>query len=115
MSNETENDDYRLYFDANSLGAHHLMGQPVVVVIEKVERGKAGHGNKAERKPILHFKGKKLPFITNKTNARTIAALYGKRTSQWVGKAIELYPTTTKFGPDTVDCIRVSARMPEAA
>ena len=110
MSNDK--DDIMLYFEANSLGAHHLLGKPQVVTIDRVEQGKAGHGAKAVRKPILHFTNIKLPFICNVTNARTIIALYGKRPSKWRGKTIEIYPTTTQFGSETKDCIRVKTYVP---
>ena len=47
-------------------------------------------------------------------NARVIAGLYGGFDSEsWLGKKITLYPTTTTFGSQTVDCIRIRPLIPK--
>jgi hypothetical protein len=53
-----------------------------------------------------------LPLLLNKTNATTIAQLYGNNPSQWVGKLITLYPTTTSVGGAEKECIRVRNQDP---
>jgi hypothetical protein len=104
--------DYRLFFDATALSAHHLQGKPQIVVISKWIAGKVGHGAKAQKKPVLYFKDRTLPLAVNKTNGAIIAALYGRNLDGWIGKAIEIFPTTTQFGKDIVDCIRVTPKIP---
>jgi hypothetical protein len=100
--------------DKEHLGAWDLPGD-VAVTIERVEAGKVGRDSKAQRKPILFFRESKTGkgMVCNVTNCKTIAALYGTDTRQWVGKAITLYPTKTQFGSEQVDCIRVRAIAPE--
>lgn len=101
--------DYRSMFDNNWIKAWDLQGRDVTVTIEKVEAGvlENRQEQKKERMPILWFRGAKKPLALNKTNAKAVAALYGKTVEAWVGKPITIYPTTTKFGRDTVDCVRI--------
>lgn len=104
--------DYRTFYDSDFLYAYHLAGKSVVVTIEKVVGGTMGHGAKKSKKPLVYFKGKAKPLGLNKTNGKTIATMYGNDTAAWVGERIEIYPTTTSFGNDTVDCIRVKPKQP---
>lgn len=108
--------DVRTMFDKEFLYAYDLQGRDVTVVIEAVKGGTlTGTGGKSNKKPIVKFKGKEKGLALNITNARTIAGLYGGFDSEkWVGKAITLYPTTTTFGSQTVECIRVRNVVPKA-
>ena len=49
----------------------------------------------------------------NVTNCRTIEQVFGKVFKNWIGKEIQLYPTTVSFQGSVVDCIRV--RVPDTA
>lgn len=105
--------DFRSFFDQPYVGAWDLNGKDVTVVISKVTGGEVmGDGGRKSRKLILHFEGKDKPMVCNKTNGKTIAALYGNDAGEWAGKAITLYPTTTTMGSETKDCIRVRPRVP---
>ena len=75
--------------------------------------GGEGTKRKVDKRPIVSLKGKVKTFVLNKTNAKTIAQLYGKDPDGWIGQAISIYPTTTKFGNETVDCIRVRPQIPQ--
>ncbi len=105
--------DYRLFFDANSMSAHHLQGKSHIVTISKWVKGTVGHGNKVQRKPTIFFKERELPLVVNRTNGAIIAQLYGKDIDLWVGKRIELYATTTQFGAEVKDCIRIRPHIPK--
>lgn len=106
---------YRAMFDTNFTGVWDLDGKERVVTITKVEPGKVGgqNGRKADRKPIVHFAELDSPLACNVTNARTIAGIYGPDVRAWVGKRVTLYPTTTQFGRETVDCIRIRPVAPK--
>ena len=83
-------------------------------------RGALGHGAKKAKKPLLYFLNSKgaendKPLGLNSTNCKTIAAMYGNDTDRWIGKRITMWPTTTQFGADTVDCIRVRPIVPADA
>ena len=101
--------DVRQLFDKEYLYAYDLQGKDVTVVIESVKGGTlVGTGGKSNKKPVLRFKGKEKALALNITNARVIAALYGGFDAElWIGKAVTLYPTTTTFGSQTVECIRI--------
>lgn len=108
--------DYRLMFSSEFLYAFHLQGKDATVEIESVKAGEVtGEGGRKAKKPIVRFKGKELPLAVNKTNAKVIAGMYGTETSKWVGKKITLYPTTTSFGGEQKDCIRVRPKVPSGA
>lgn len=105
--------DFRSFFDQPYVGAWDLNGKDVTVTISKVAGGEVmGDGGRKSRKLILYFEGKDKPMVCNKTNGKTIAALYGNDASDWIGKSITLYPTTTTMGSETKDCIRVRPRVP---
>lgn len=122
QSEPTEEDydahDYRAFFDSDILRVWHLEGREKTFKIARVTRftgetvDQQTKKRKVQRQPSLRLEtrtGKPLalPLLLNKTNAKTIAQLYGKRPSQWVGRWITLYPTTTEAFGKTEDCIRI--------
>ena len=106
--------DVRAMYDKEFLYSFDLQGRDVNVKIVRVVAGKlTGQGGKSNKKPVVYFDGKEKGLGLNITNARTIAAMYGGFNSEaWIGKWITLYPATTTFGKDTVDCIRVRPTIP---
>lgn len=106
--------DFRKMYDSEWLYAYDLDGKDVTVEIERTEVATlVGSGGRKAKKPAVYFVGKVKGLALCKTNARTIAALYGNDTDKWVGKKITLFPTTTTFGPDTVECIRIRPGAPK--
>lgn len=118
-----EANDYRAYFDSSVFRVWHLAGKERVYRITKVtaltteivDRGV----RKVKRQPRLELVTKKgtvvpLPLLLNKTNAATIAQMYGKSPADWVGKFVTLYPATTEVGGEMHDCIRVRNSIPAA-
>lgn len=100
-------------FEEPWIKAWDLNGKDVTVCIRGVESGKIGHGKQASKKPVLSFEKTKKTLAINKTIGKTILTMYGPRTEDWIGKLITLYPTTTDFGGQEVDCIRVRPRIPQ--
>ena len=95
-------------FPSNYLKASDLGTGAPVVTIDRVEVEPVGRDR--EMKPVLYFKGKEKGVVLNKTNSNMIASLLGSRdTEDWTGCQIRLYATTTEFGGETVECIRVKA------
>jgi hypothetical protein len=64
-------------------------------------------GQEKKLLPVLMFQGKDKGLALNKTNAGVIARNYGDNTEDWIGKAIQLYPTTTEYKGERKPCIRV--------
>lgn len=107
--------DYRTMFDTNDLRAWDLDGKDVTLTIQRVTPGTVkGRDGKSNKKPIIHFYKTDRTLVLNKTNGKTIAGMYGPRVESWVGKRITVFPTQTTFGGETVDCVRVRPRVPEA-
>ena len=107
---EKHGTDYRTLFDRDYLGHFDLQGREVAVIISKVVGGSlTAIGGRKSKKPIVYFEGKEKGLICNKTNSKTIAAMYGNYVEQWVGKKITLYVSTTRNpdGGDDVECIRI--------
>lgn len=113
--------DYRAYFDSSVLRVWHLDGKERIFRIADVRRltAEIGVGGKREvkRQPLLRLQNGKgadvpLPLALNKTNAKTVAGLYGNDPRKWVGRLIALYPTTTEVGGRTEDCIRIRNEDP---
>lgn len=100
---------WKRFFDNDYIGHFDLGPGDHRVVIEKVSQGELQvPGTSAkERKPLVHFAGKKKPMVLNATNAKAIAGMYGHNTAEWAGKPIAIYATKTTFAGEEVECIRV--------
>ena len=93
-------------FPSAYLKASDLGTSAPVVTIDRVEVEPVGRDR--EMKPVVYFKGKEKGVVLNKTNSNMIATLTGSRdTDDWSGCQIRIYATTTEFGGETVECIRV--------
>lgn len=107
---------WRLMMSSDKLHAADLQGKDAIVVIERIEQGEYPDMEDARKKvlkPDLYFRGKKKPLGLNSTNARSITRLLGSpNTETWIGKAITLYPTTTRAYGEEHECIRVRPRLP---
>jgi hypothetical protein len=102
-------------FPKRFLSAADLKGKTVRLTIEReyTEELQGADGDK-KLKSILSFAGTDKELVLNVTNFDAICDATGEYdTENWAGKKIELYPTQTRLGGKTVDCIRV--RAPEQA
>ena len=105
--------DYRGMFDHEYLGAWDFAGRDHTMEIARVVVAElTGDAGRRSKKPVVHFKDTQKGLALNKTNARTIAALYGNDTRSWIGKRVTLFATTTTFGRETVECIRIRPELP---
>jgi len=92
----------------------HLQGREWTLQIESVEAGTVeGEKGRKSSKPVLRFRGTKLPFAISKTDTNTLVGLYGSKPAGLVGKLVTLYPTTTQLSGKTVDCIRIRPTIPK--
>ena len=102
--------------ETDYLFAFDLKGEDRVVTIERVEAGKIkGTGGKSNKKPLATFREYPKPLALNATNCKTLAAMYGNDVNGWAGKKVTLYPTTTQFGGETVECIRMRGGLPQVS
>jgi hypothetical protein len=111
---------YAKMFDNQYVGAWDLTDdedRPVdkTVTIEKVEKQKIKSQRGEETKPVLYFAGTPKGMIVNKTNARTIAGMYGNNVNDWIGKRVTLYQAMTSTPDGEKPCIRVRPVAPSSA
>lgn len=110
---------WKKFMDKELLGAHDLDGRDVTVVIVEVDGGEISNGNKKNKKPIAKImsqNGRPLEkkLALNATNCRILEQLSGSPdVDKWRGLAIVLFGTTTQFGGQTVDCIRIRPYPPK--
>jgi hypothetical protein len=99
---------WKLLIDPNYFGAYALPGgNDLTATIDRVERKQITlAGGKKEDHTIAHLVGLK-PLILNVTNSKSIHKLYGPYIENWAGQQITLYASTTKMGPEIVECVRV--------
>ena len=93
-------------FPSKHIKAADLGGNDLTLTIERLSVEQIEEG-KSETKPVLYFVGHPQGLVLNKTNATTIAEMYGADYGFWPGKPITLYPTTCEFGGRQTDCIRI--------
>lgn len=95
------------------IGAYSLPnGEDLTVTIKSVAREIVTMaGGKKEECTVVQLVNNK-PFIINATNSKSIHRLYGPYIEEWAGKQITLHASTTKFGGELVECLRI---RPEVA
>lgn len=104
---------YKSMYDSEFLYAYDLNGTDVDVQIVAVKGGElTGEGGRKSKKPFLSLAGFDKKLAINKTNGKTIASIYGADADAWAGKWITLYATTTQFGGEVKDCIRIRPVAP---
>ena len=92
-------------FPTKYISAEDLDSKSWIMTISGVNVETIGE---SDTKPVVHFANAQKGFPLNKTNARQISTILGAdETDAWVGRQIELFPTTTEFKGDIVTCIRV--------
>lgn len=111
----TNIDHFEALFDKKYLRWFHLNGKPCKVTIERVEKDveMTLPGGKVEKKPVVYFVGKEKPLVLNPTNAKLIADICGPKPSEWTGKTITLYQSSTQMYDKELkkmverECIRI--------
>ena len=94
------------------LAAADLDDADMVVTIDRIQIEELAEG---KEKPVLYFNELSKGLVTNVTNMKTIAALYGDETDDWQGMQITLFPTYVAFEGKQVECIRVKPKKPKVA
>lgn len=105
-------DHFEALFDATYLRWFDIADKgDVTVEITKVRREEVTlRGGAKKMVPIVTFKGAKKEFVLNRTNGESIAELHGPKPSNWIGKKVTLYVTTTNLKGKPVNCIRVRGK-----
>jgi hypothetical protein len=106
-----------LLFPSKYAKAADLRGKNVTVYIERiVPREKLMmQGGKTDTKPVVYLRGKEKGWILNKTNARSIAKVYGAEVSAWIGKPVVIMSAEVEARGETVEAIRVNVELTRKA
>jgi len=100
-------------FPSKYIKAPDLNGQARLLTMDRVVEEEVVKDE--DPKPVLYFRGATKGLVLNKTNAQTISGIYGPETDTWAAQPIELYPDTTNFQGQIVDCTRVRKHIPAAS
>ena len=91
-----------------------LVGKTVTLTIKAFTQDDLSAGNgRTERKYLLMFEETPKTLILNKTNAKTIAKLYGGETGDWKGKRITLFSEQVRAFGANHNAIRVAPAVPD--
>jgi hypothetical protein len=69
-------------------------------------------GNEKEKKAVVSFQNTTKRLILNRTNAQTLAYLYGPTVLAWIGKKIILYSAEVLFRGMPTQAIRIKEEIP---
>lgn len=114
--------DYRSMYDSEWLYAWCLGGRDRTLTIAEVEAVVVENKEKKkEKKPRVRFSEllaknppDKRALLLNKTNGATIAAMYGVKTEDWIGKRITLYSADVVAFGQAKEAIRIRPTIPKA-
>ena len=107
-------DHWKKYFNPNYIGSYAFQpGEEKPVTIASIAYEKhPGPEGEEEEDLIIHFKEPEKPLILNKTNANSIAKLYGDDINQWPGNGIILYVNKIKAFGTLTDAVRIRPVKP---
>lgn len=102
-------DTYSELYPGRFLKSDMFRGQKVTLTISALDIEVLEGEKGKQAKVIATLTGGKKPFdyVMPKTCGFALKRMFGNNPREWVGKRVTWYPTTTKFGRETVDCIRV--------
>ncbi len=116
MSKATnEKTHWKRLVNPDYIGAYSLdEGKDLTVTITHVKREMVkGEGGRSEECTVAYLKNQK-PLILNRTNCKTIQAIYKTPyIEDWAGKQITLFVTTTKLKGEEVECLRIRNTEPK--
>jgi len=113
-----------LMYPNDYIAAADLQGRDVTMTISRIASEELRVEGGVEKKWIVHFREmeerrRRDPdrlekrLVLNKTNAKTIAKVYGGESDAWIGERITLYATTCLAFGERVDCIRIRPSKPK--
>jgi hypothetical protein len=104
-----------ILFPSKYLAASDLLQLPkkeAVYTIDRITQDFIESSKGREQKGLLEFREAKKPMVLNRTNAKTIAKLYGPETDDWSGHRVTLYVAEVEAFGEQVLAIRVRPSIP---
>lgn len=100
-------ESYSALYPGRFLKADLFLGKKITLTIKNINIEELAGEKGSESKVVVSFTERPLEYVMPKTCGFALKRMFGNNPRLWVGKRVTWYPTTTKFGKDTVDCIRV--------
>lgn len=104
-------------FPSEYLCAEDLLaaGRDVTLTIRNIEKTKVRMKDGGdEEKWVVHFeKTSKKLILNRKSHPDAIAAMYGTKAEDWLGKRITLYPARVMAFGEMVDAVRIRDKKPD--
>ena len=89
------------------LHADQLQGKKFTLTVADIKIEELEGEKGVAAKVVVYFKETQKHYVMPKTNGFCFKRMFGGDPNGWIGKRVTWFPTTTKFGRETVDCIRV--------
>lgn len=99
--------DFDQLYPGRFLKSGELLGKKRTVTIEDVEIDELENEKGKKIQGIIHLKETDKQIVLNKTNGLCLRGMFGRKLGDWVGKRITIFQDQVRFGPDTVDAIRI--------
>ena len=107
-----ENLSIKTLFPSRFLRPSDLGDTDMLLTIARVSLEDFGSSGYKEQKAVVFFREIDKGFVLNKTNASSIAYLYGDNTAGWVDKRVLLFKTEVSYQGKQMEGIRVRMRPP---
>jgi hypothetical protein len=103
--------NWRKRFPSTYLKASDLDEGPIDATIKGIVNETIGQGEKADLKPVLHFREKPIkPVVMNMTRMEAVEQIAGTPDDeQWAGVRVRLQKGRTQYKGERVDCVDIVA------
>lgn len=101
-------------FPSPYLTAHDVAHKPTVTVKSFSKKTMKNKQGEEEVKPVIFFNEFEKGMVLNKTNANTIAGLYGAVLEDWIGERVTLHSVMVEAFGESTEAIRVMNSKPSA-
>jgi hypothetical protein len=101
-------------FPSPYLTAHDVAHKPTVTIKSFSKKSMKNKQGEEEVKPIIFFNEFEKGMVLNKTNANTIAGLYGSTLENWIGERVMLHSVMVEAFGESQEAIRVMNSKPSA-
>jgi hypothetical protein len=97
-------------FPSKWLRSSDLGSTPRTATISRIDFELVGF--EKEKRAVVSFQNSSKRLILNRTNAQTLANLYGPTVVSWVGKQITLFSAEVLFRGSPTQAIRIKEEVP---
>ena len=101
-------------FPSPYLTAHDVAHKPTVTIKSFSKKTMKNKQGEEEVKPVIFFNEFEKGMVLNKTNANTIAGLYGPTLEEWIGERVVLHSVMVEAFGESTEAIRVMNSKPLA-